>query len=127
MSKYVIWDKQSPIYTVVGEVLTPEQWISRYGWINNPKTVPVVAGGLLNGAFCGELSEMVSMYMNQGADFTSCITNQDKLDVIEAFEIRMNTPKVSEVSTPEERIAAALEYQNLLASPVVNNDDPDVV
>ena len=34
-------------------------------------------------------------------------------------------PEDTGESLPEERIAAALEYNNLLNSPVVNSDDPD--
>lgn len=108
MSKYQIWDKASAIYTPSGAVFTPAQWIDRYGWINNPAAVPVVAGGLINGAFSGELSQMVDMYTNMGCDFSNCATNQDKLDAIEAFE---NRPvEASNEPTVEERTAAALEF-----------------
>ena len=113
MAKYSIWDKTSTIYTPVGEALTPEQWIERYGWMNNPAAVPVVAAGLINGAFCGELNEMRNSYENMGADFSACTTNEEVLNEIEAFENQMNTP--SNEPTAEERIAAAMEYQNLLS------------
>lgn len=108
-NKYAIWNKTDTIYTPVGEALTPEQWISRYGWINNPAAIPVVAAGLINGAFCGELSQMKDMYEGMGVDFSSCETNDDILRAIEAFEA---TPIVdpSELEpTPAERQAAALE------------------
>lgn len=111
--RYAIWDKKSNIYTPVGEELTPEIWIARYGWINIPTAVPVVASGLINGAFCGELSQMKEMYENNGAVFTEGISNEELLDEIEAFEDAMNTP--SGEPTAEERIAAAMEYQNAIA------------
>lgn len=107
MSKYAIWNKTDTIYTPVGEALTPEQWISRYGWLGNPAAVPVVAAGLINGAFCGELSQMRQTYENMGADFSACTTNEEILAAIEAFEDEMNAP--SGEPTAEERQAAALE------------------
>ena len=111
MARYAIWDKQSDIYTPVGEVLTAAQWLNRYGWANHPLAKPVVAGGLVNGAFMGELSQMQEMYAKQGADFSACTTDEEILAVIEDFE---DNPPVGEPST-EERIAAALEYQNAIA------------
>lgn len=115
MARYIIWDKVSDVYTPSGEVFTPEQWIERYGWIRNPLAKPVVAGGLINGAFCGELSEMVTMYGRMGCDFTGCVEDQDFLDAIEKFEDDRNKPVVSTEPTAEERIASALEFQNLVA------------
>lgn len=111
--RYAIWDKKSNIYTPVGEELTPEIWIARYGWINIPTAVPVVSAGLINGGFSGELSQMKEMCENMGAVFTEGISNEELLDEIEAFEDGMNTP--SGEPTPEERIAAAMEYQNAMA------------
>ena len=91
-TRYQIWDKTSNIYTPVGEELSPEEWISRYQWIKLPNTVPVVAAGLFNGAFIGELNEMRMMCQNQGADFSECLTGEEILEVIEAFEDKLNTP-----------------------------------
>lgn len=116
MSKrYQIWDKTSNIYTPVGEELTPEVWKSRYKWINNPITVPVVASGIFNGAFCGELSQMKAMCENQGAVFEEGLSNEELLQAIENFEDYLNTPS-EEVST-DERIAAALEAQVMMSLP----------
>ena len=115
MSKYQIWDKESNIYTPVGETLTPEQWISRYGWIANPVAIPVIAGGVINGAFIGELNEMKILYERMGAVFTDGISNEELLAEIEAFEDELNKP-TNEIST-EERIAAALEAQVMLSMP----------
>lgn len=115
MAKYQIWDKQSNVYTPVGENLTPEMWINRYGWIANPVAVPVIAAGVINGAFIGELNEMKALYKRMGAEFTEGISNEELLAEIEAFEDALNAPS-AEVST-EERIAAALEAQVMLALP----------
>ena len=114
MAKYQIWDKQSNVFTLAGENLTPEMWIARYGWIANSAAVPVIAGGIINGAFIGELSEMKNAYERIGAVFTEGISNEELLAEIEAFEDAMNTR--TEIST-EERIAAALEAQVMMSMP----------
>ena len=107
MKRYAIWDKHSPIITPVGEVLTAEQWIQRYPVAGVPSITVVCGAGEINGAFFGTLGQMVQMYENQGADFSACETDEDKLSVIEAFEDAMNTPSTE--PTTEERQAAALE------------------
>ena len=124
LKRYAIWDKQSPIITPVGEVLSSEQWIDRYPMAGLESITVVCAAGEINGGFFGTLGQMVQMYEVQGADFSDATTDIEKLEVIEAFEDAMNVP--SDESTPEERIAAALEYNNMLQSPVVNPDDPDL-
>ena len=68
---------------------------------------------------------MVQLYESQGADFSEATTDIEKLEVIEAFENLINNPPDTGESTPEERIAAALEYNNMLNTPVINTDDPD--
>ena len=112
--RYAIWDKVSDIYTPVGEKLSPQEWISRYGWINAPGAVPVVAAGIINGAYSGELNQMKSGCESMGATFDEGLSNEELLDAIEEFE---DTPRpvVEAEPTAEERIAAALEYQNLLS------------
>ena len=122
-NKYQIWDKTSHVFTPIGEDLIPEQWINRYGWIKNPAAVPVVAAGIINGGYSGELSQMTAIAEDAGAVFEDGLTNEELLDAIAEFEDSMNRP--SDESTPEERIAAALEYNNMLNSPVINPDDPD--
>ena len=122
MSKrYQIWDKVSDIYTPVGEKLTADQWVARYGWIKAPGSVPIVAAGLINGALIDELGQMKKRYEQQGATFDSSLSGQDLLDAIEAFEDEQaaNAKAAAEeaAATPsaEERLAAAVEFQNLLA------------
>ena len=111
--RYAIWNKEDVILTPIGEVLSPSQWISRYP-IAGVETITVVCGaGEINGSFFGTLGQMVQMYEAQGADFSECTTPEEKLEVIEAFEDAMNTPSTE--PTAEERIAAAMEYQNALA------------
>ena len=115
MARYAIWNKQDPILTPIGEVLSAEKWIERYP-IAGLGTIKVVcASGEINGAFFGTLGQMRQMYEAQGADFSACFTDEDKLEVIEAFEDAMNAPSTE--ATAEERIAAALEYQVMASLP----------
>ena len=117
MSKYAIWDKTSPIITPIGEVLTAEQWTSRYP-VAGVDTIKVVcAGGEINGAFFGTLGQMKEMYAKLGCDFSACETDQDILDTIEAYEDYLNTPVESTEPTTDERIAAALEAQVMMSLP----------
>lgn len=107
MKRYAIWNKKDPIITPIGEVLTAEQWVARYPVAGVPSITVVCGAGEINGAFFGTLGQMVQMYAAQGADFSDCVTNEDKLAVIEAFEDAMNAPRTE--PTPEERQAQALE------------------
>lgn len=123
--RYAIWDKQSPIITPIGEVLTAAQWVERYPVAGVPSITVVCAAGETNGGFFGTLGQMVQMYEAQGADFSAASTDEEKLEVIEAFEDARNDPGDLTESAPEERIAAALELANVMNMPVVNEDDPD--
>lgn len=113
MKRYAIWNKQDPILTPIGEVLSAEQWVNRYPVAGVERVTVVCGAGEINGAFFGTLGQMVQMYEAQGADFSACETDEDKLAVIEAFEDELNKPNTE--PTAEERIAAAMEYQNALA------------
>lgn len=112
--RYAIWDKKCDIYTPAGETLTAEDWINRYTWIRNPITVPIVAAGLFNGAFCGELSQMKDMYESGGAHFDENLTDEELLLAIEEYEKESNKPNPNPEPSAQERIAAALEYQNMM-------------
>ncbi len=114
--RYQIWDRKSNVITPIGEVLTPEQWIAKRPIAGVEGISTVVAGGTINGAFFGVYSEMVNHYEKEGCDFSNCVTEQDHLDVIEAFEDEMNNTQNDTVST-EERIAAALEAQVMMSLP----------
>lgn len=115
--RYQIWDEVSHVITPSGEVFTADEWMVRYPMAALPEIKLVIAGGTINGAFCGEFSSMVDMYEKMGCDFSNCVEDQDYLDAIEAFEDYVNTPVESNEPTVEERIAAALEAQVMLALP----------
>lgn len=115
MSKYAIWNKKDAIITPVGEVFTAEQWMERYPVARLENITIVCGGGEINGAYFGTLGQMVSVYEQQGCDFSQCTTAEEELAAIEAFETAMGN--VSGPPSAEERIAAALEYQVLAALP----------
>lgn len=122
MSKrYQIWDKTSKVITPIGEVLTPEEWITRYPMAGLEGIKIVLAGGVINGAICMEFSTMVDNYINAGCDFSGCVEDQDYLDAMEAFEDAQKVAAASTIST-QERIASALEAQVMLSLP----DEEDV-
>lgn len=128
MKKYAIWNKQDPILTPIGEVLTAEEWITRYPIAGVPSITVVCAGGEINGGFFGTLGQMVDLYEKQGCDFSTCETAEDKLAAIEAFEDAREAEQASQAKAKAEStaineeltaaslasIAASMEYQNLL-------------
>ena len=128
MKKYAIWNKQDPILTPVGEVLTAEQWIARYPIAGLASITVVCADGEINGAFFGTLGQMVDMYTKMGCDFSECTTAEDKLAAIEAFEDRREAEAAAAAKAKAEHeaataelnaaslasISASLEYQNML-------------
>ena len=113
LKRYAIWDKETTIITPIYEVLTAAEWKERYPVAKLDNVTVICAAGEINGAFFGTLGQMHLMYENMGADFSNCSTDEEILEEIEAFEDAMNTS--SDEPTSEERIAAALEAQNLMA------------
>ena len=116
MKRYAIWDKSSNVITPIGEVLTAAQWKERYPVASLDSIKVVCSAGEINGGFFGTLGQMKQIYERQGADFSNCKTDEEVLNAIEEFEDAANAQPQSTEPTPEERIAAALEYQNLINS-----------
>lgn len=111
MARYKIWDRKTPILTYVGRVYTAEEWMDKHPVFRIADIVPVCGGGEINGAVMATLGGLVEKAERDGCDFSDCVTDEEKLARVEEFESR---PKETVVSA-EERIAAALEYQNALA------------
>ena len=115
--KYQVWNKTDNIITPIGEVLSPAQWIERYPVANTLDIV--ISGGTINGSFFAVYNAFVDTYEKMGCDFSGCVTQQDYLDAIEAFE---NQP-VPEPGVPDEtRIADALEDLVVLNMPDVEEE-----
>ena len=119
IKKYAIWNKTDNLYTPSGAMFTPEQWIAKYKWINVPGMVPVISGGSFNGGYCGELHVLKDRYERAGCEFTEEMSDQQIIDTINDFEdareesAKLSAQAAANVPTDAERIAAALEYQNL--------------
>ncbi len=113
--RYAIWNKQDPVITPVGEVLSAAQWVERYPVAGIPSITVVCAAGEVNGGFFGTLGQMEQLYAAQGCDLSACATAEEKLAAIEAFEDALNAPSTE--PTADERIAAALEYQVMASLP----------
>ena len=112
--KYAIWNKKDPIITPIGEVLSAEEWIKRYPVAGIDTITVVCSAGEINGGFFGTLGQMKLMAENNGATFEDNLSNEELLAAIEKFENELHNPTSVE-PTAEERIAAALEYQNMMA------------
>lgn len=130
MRKYAIWDKQSPIITPIGEVLTAEQWIDRYPVAGVPSIIVVCSAGEVNGGFFGTLGQMMQMYEDK-IDFSACETAEEALALIEAYDDVKNTESEAKATEKAEAeafnseltatslasIAASMEYQNMMTLP----------
>lgn len=104
MARYQIWNKRDKVITPIGEVLTPEQWIERYPMAEVLDII--ISGNPINGSVCMEYTTTIDTYRQMGCDFSKCISKQDHLDAIEAFEDAQNHVAVVSDQT---RIADALE------------------
>lgn len=129
MNKYKIWDKTSDIFTIGREKdtgknhFTAQEWLERYAWAKNPNAKMIIADGAINGAVAMEFDSTVRNYARMGCDFSTCETDDDYLRAIEAFE---DNPPGANDPTNEERIAAALEAQVMMALPDVE-ETPQVM
>lgn len=112
MNKYAIWNKQDPIITPIGEVLTAAQWIERYPVAALDSITVICSAGEINGGYFGTLGQMVVTYESMGCDFSGCETAEDKLNVIEMFDKeREEAAKAAALAIKqnEERNTIALE------------------
>ena len=104
MIKYAIWNKQDMILTPSGAIFTAEQWKEQYPIAALDSVTVLCAAGELNGAFFGTLGQTVERYERRGLNFSSCVTAQDKVDLINAFE-------AAELAKMEENARAAAEAE----------------
>lgn len=120
--RYQIWDKVSNVYTPSGNMYTAEEWINKYKWINIPGMVPVMSAGSINGAMIADLASMKKNAIAQGCEFTDDMSDEQVLEAIEAFEdqraadAKIAAQEAAATPSADERIAAAMEYANLLNS-----------
>jgi len=120
LKRYSIWDKESPIICPSGIMFTAEEWKQQHPVAKLDNITIVCQAGEINGGFFGTLGGMVQMYEQQGLEFSNAKSDVEKLEMIEAFEDSQQPIDTGE-SSAEERIASALEFQNLMAMGDVNN------
>lgn len=117
MKRYAFWDKRSDIITPSGAVFSAEQWKQKFPAAALESITVVCAAGEINGALFSTLGQMKQTYEIKGCDFSACTSNQEILQAIEDFEDAEQAAASAAAAEPtaEERIAAALEYQNLMS------------
>lgn len=113
MARYKIYDNKSDVITPVGEVLTAEQWLERYPWGRVAKMI--VGGGVINGSVALVYDDYVENARKAGCDLSGCITDEEVLAAIEAFEDA--PPAVDSGVSDQTRIADALEDMVALSLP----------
>lgn len=111
MAKYAIWNKQDDIYTPGGSKKTAQQWMAQYGWLENPATIPVISGGIINGALLDELHQMKDRYSKQGCVFTDDMTDEEALSAIEAFEVEQDAAQAAAAAEAAAAEAAAVQAE----------------
>lgn len=132
MSKYAIWNKQDPIITPIGEVLTAEQWIERYPVAGVEGITVLCAAGTINGGFFGLMSQMEQIYTDQGCDFSDCTTDEEKLAKMDEFDAQKEAEAAEAAAAAKANeelntaaltsISASLEYQNMMSLPEVEEE-----
>ena len=127
MARYKVWDKVSDIYTLGRDKETgrsrwsAQEYIHKFiPWAASPEAIVIVESGPINGGTVWEYYKATEHFKRLGANITDDMTVEQVLAAIEEFED--NPPYTP---APEERIAAQLEAQTMMALPVVNDDDPD--
>lgn len=109
--KYKIWDRQETLVTPIGEVLTAPEIIARYPAAALPTFKYIIADQPISLAVFMEFSQTKAMYKQMGVAITDEMTDQQVLDAISFHEENPPAPE----PTAEERIAASLEFQNLMS------------
>jgi len=112
--RYQIWNQTDDVYTPSGEQFTAEAWAARYPWVKVPGAKMIITTGLINGGAAMEFGAAAAAYKARGAAIADGMTDEEVLAAIEDFED--NPPGANEPSS-EERIAAALEAQVMMAEP----------
>ena len=122
--KYKIWNKTDSLITPIGEVLTPQQVIERHPAAGLEGMKYIIADQPISMAVFMEFEATKAFYKQLGVPITDDMTDQEVLDAISAWEENPPAPE----PTAEERIAAALEFQNLTSLPDLSvTSDSEVV
>ena len=113
--KYKIWNKTDNLVTPTGKVLTPQEVFQKYPAAAMEGMKYIIADQPISMAVFMEFESTKNAYKQMGVPITDDMTDQEVLDAISAWEENPPAPE----PTAEERIAAALEFQNLNSLPDV--------
>ena len=108
--RYKIWNGQDNLVTPIGEVLTPAQVIERFPSAGIAGIKFIICDAPISMGVFMEFEATKQHYKQLGVPITPSMSDQEVLDAISEWEENPPAPE----PTAEERIAAALEYQNLL-------------
>ena len=108
--KYKIWNRTDTLITPIGEVLTPEQVFAKYPASQMESIDFIVCDAPISMGVFMEFEQTKQSYKQAGAEITEGMTKQEVLDAITWFEENPSPPE----PTADERIAAAMEYDNLM-------------
>lgn len=108
--KYKIWNKTDTLITPIGEVLTAEQVIAKYPAANVSGIDFIICDAPISLGVFMEYVQTKEIYKQQGVLITDLMTKQEVLNAISYHEENPAPPE----PTADERIAAAMEYDNLM-------------
>lgn len=108
--KYKIWNKTDTLVTPIGEVLTSEQVIAKYPASAVDGIDFIICDSPISLGVFMEYTQTKANYKNIGVPITDTMTKQEVLDAISYFEENPVAPE----PTADERIAAAMEFDNLM-------------
>lgn len=109
-----IWDKESNLYWANGQLATPDEVVLKYPFAQHFPTVLEMAGPLV--AAIDSLPVLASVY-----NIDDALSDEDKLTEIK--RIREEAATVVLEPTAQERIAASMEFQNMLALMNMTTDE----
>ncbi len=108
--KYKIWNRVDSLITPTGKVFTANDVFAQYPASAMAEIKFIVCDAPISMGVFMEFEQTKQQYAQMGAEITEDMTDQEVLDAISYFE---ENPPEAEPSA-EERIAAALEFQNLM-------------
>lgn len=114
--KYKIWNKEETLFTPV-KSFSPEEYMADHApWAAIPGIKCVIADAPINCSIFAEFEVFKESYRQMGAAFDDTMSDQEVLDAISDFEEQQREVQREAASTPtaEERMAAAMEFQNLM-------------
>lgn len=107
MIKLRIWDKETPMVYANGYEASPEQVMTDFPWSKH-------STGFSD--HYGDSPMIIGFYpLLQFRHLKNIDANLSDKEALAEIEWIMNEPEQVHIASPEERIAAALEFQNILS------------